>query len=333
MSIIEVKELEKVFRIKKREAGFVGSVKGLFSNIYEEKKAVDNISFNIEEGEMVGYIGPNGAGKSTTIKILVGILLPTLGQVKVKEIIPYDNRKENAKNIGVVFGQRTQLWWDIPVSETLNLLRHMYKVPLDVYKKNLALFRDILDIDKFINIPVRQLSLGQRMRADICAALIHNPPIVYFDEPTIGLDVVVKENIRTFIKEVNRENRTTVLLTTHDVRDIEKLCSRVMVIDKGQIMYDGSLELLKKEYEEDGKMIVVLENPLQKRDDLEKLGIRELNIDGNRIIFKYNQKEILPIDIINYLMIENRINDFKIEESEIENVIRNIYLSRKRMVR
>ena len=253
MAIIEVKELSKVFKIKKREPGFVGALKGLFSNVYEEKKAVDNISFNIDEGEIVGYIGPNGAGKSTTIKILVGILTPTFGQVEVKGIIPYNNRQENARNIGVVFGQRTQLWWDIPVSETLDLLRHMYKVPLDVYKKNLELFTDILGIDKFIHTPVRQLSLGQRMRADICAALLHNPPIVYLDEPTIGLDVVVKENIRTFIKEINRQRKTTVLLTTHDVSDIEKLCSRVMVIDKGQIMYDGSLELLKENMKKMGR--------------------------------------------------------------------------------
>jgi ABC-2 type transport system ATP-binding protein len=248
MAIIEVKDLEKVFKLQKRQEGFSGILKGLFNPQYEEKPAVNKVSFEIPRGEIVGYIGPNGAGKSTTIKMLVGILVPTSGEVLVNGIVPYKNRINNSKNIGVVFGQRTQLWWDIPVTDSLNIMKYLYKIPEDRFKQNLRFLIEILDMGSFINTPVRQLSLGQRMRADLCAALLHNPPILFLDEPTIGLDVVIKERIRKFINEINQQYKTTVILTTHDISDIEKLCSRVIVINKGKNVFDGKLEELRNSY-------------------------------------------------------------------------------------
>ena len=207
-----------------------------------------NIDVRIQEGEIVGFIDPNGAGKSTTIKMLTGILQPDRGSVTVNGIVPGENRVQNALNIGVVFGQRSQLWWDIPVKDTLHLMKHMYHIPDRVYEENLVLYSEILGLKEFMNQPVRQLSLGQRMRADIACAILHGPKVLYLDEPTIGLDIFVKESVRKFVKEINEQKKTTVLLTTHDMTDIEKLCSRVMVIDKGTIIYEGSLENLKEKY-------------------------------------------------------------------------------------
>lgn len=259
MPAIEVEHLMKDFMIAKRETGFLGAVKSLVKREHIKKEAVQNISFSINEGEMVGYIGPNGAGKSTTIKMLTGILVPTSGCVKVNGIIPYENRQENAKNIGVVFGQRTQLWWDLPTIESFELLKEIYRVSDKRYKKNMDTFTEILGLDEFLNTPVRQLSLGQRMRADIAASLPHDPPILFLDEPTIGLDVVAKEKMRTFIKEINLERNITVILTTHDMEDIEKLCERMILIDHGQKVYDGEIAVVKERFGKTRTLIVDLE--------------------------------------------------------------------------
>ncbi len=325
MSIITVDSLTKHFKRQKRKKGFSGALGSLFSRKYETIRAVDNISFEIEKGEIIGYIGPNGAGKSTTIKMLVGILVPTSGFVEVNGLVPHENRIENAKKMGVVFGQRTQLWWDIPVSESLNLMRYMYDIPESQYRDNLKLFSKILAIDEFINAPVRQLSLGQRMRADLCMAFLHNPDILYLDEPTIGLDVVVKENVREFIRSINRERGTTIILATHDMSDIEKLCPRVMVIDHGRIMYNGSLDKLKSKYGSEELLTVEAEGPISGVDDLRSFDIFECETDGSKLTVKYDRRKISSSTILKWLMDRNKIKDFVVQETEIEEVIRKMY--------
>jgi ABC-2 type transport system ATP-binding protein len=224
MTIIEVNNVVKEYRTPKRQPGLFGAVRTLFTRQYDTKQAVAGISFTAAKGELLGYIGPNGAGKSTTIKLLTGILVPTSGEVKVAGLVPWQARQQNALNIGVVFGQRSQLWWDLPLIESFKLMGKMYRVERERYTRNLARFREILGLDEFMHTPVRQLSLGQRMRGDLAAAMLYNPGILYLDEPTIGLDVLAKERIRVFIEEINREEGTTVILTTHDLDDLERLC-------------------------------------------------------------------------------------------------------------
>ena len=325
MTLIKVDELTKVFQRQQKTPGFAGTVKDLFYRQYTDKVAVDSISFEIGRGEIVGYIGPNGAGKSTTIKMLSGILVPTSGIVEVGGLVPYRSRKEYSRRIGVVFGQRTQLWWDIPVSESFRLMKYMYKISDQDYKRSIELFSDILDIAEFMNAPVRQLSLGQRMRADLCAALLHNPDILYLDEPTIGLDVVVKENIREFIKQVNLERKTTVILTTHDMSDIEKLCSRVIVIDRGKLMYDGVLNQLKTIYGSGETMVVETADPVQPWDELAHLGIDDFDYDGKSITIKYDKTVVNSTAILRVLMSKITITDFVVHPCEIEQIIRKMY--------
>ena len=232
--MIEVKNISKEFVSPKKYPGLKGAIKGLFSREKISKKAVDDISFNINDGEIVGYIGSNGAGKSTTIKMMTGILNPTKGECIVNGINPSKKRKENAQNIGVVFGQRTQLWWDLPLSESFTILKEIYKVSNEDYKKRMEFLNEVLELNEFFDRPVRNLSLGQRMRADLGASLLHNPKVLYLDEPTIGLDLVVKDSIRSAIKEINEKYNTTVILTTHDIEDIEELCNRIIIIDNGK---------------------------------------------------------------------------------------------------
>lgn len=246
--MIKVDHIHKDFVSPKKYPGFRGAVKGLFSNEKVIKKAVDDISFTIEKGEIVGYIGSNGAGKSTTIKMMTGILTPTKGSCEVAGINPSRNRKENAQNIGVVFGQRTQLWWDLPLSESFTILKEIYNVSDEMFQAQMDFLNRVLGLPEFFDRPVRTLSLGQRMRADLGAALLHNPKVLYLDEPTIGLDLVVKDNIRKAIREINEKYQTTVILTTHDIGDIEELCSRIIIIDEGKKIYDGSLAALKEIY-------------------------------------------------------------------------------------
>lgn len=326
--LIRVKNVTKTFKRQKRKEGLQGAIQGLFSRQYETVTAVDDVTFEIARGEVVGYIGPNGAGKSTTIKMLVGILVPNSGQIRVGGLVPHEDRIKNAARMGVVFGQRTQLWWDIPVSESFSLMRHMYKIPPERFRENLGLFSEILGLDEFMNTPVRQLSLGQRMRSDICAALLHDPAIIYLDEPTIGLDVVVKENIRDFIKEINQLRKTTVILTTHDMSDVEKLCSRVMVIDSGSIMYDGNMQQLKARFGTDETLDVETEAPVSSVDDLYRLGVSEFQQDGNKLSVKYDKATVNSTSVIGWVMERQRVMDFVVRETEIDEVIRRMYRTR-----
>jgi ABC-2 type transport system ATP-binding protein len=241
-TIIRVDSLRKAFKVSKRPRGFLGHVANLFAPMYETRMAVNGISFAIDQGEAVGLIGSNGAGKSTTMKMLSGILYPDSGSIEVAGFVPYRQRREYVANIGAVFGQKSQLSWDLPVIDSFDLLKHIYRVPEETYRANLAYFTELLGLASFIHQPVRQLSLGQRMRADITAALLHSPKLVFFDEPTIGLDVVVKERIREFVCRLNRERGVTILFTTHDMQDIERTCKRLIIIDNGVKLYDGTVD-------------------------------------------------------------------------------------------
>ncbi|MEJ8303483.1 ABC transporter ATP-binding protein [Saccharibacillus sacchari] len=245
MKAIEVERLSKIFKVQKSRGGLKGALQDLFSRQYNEVAAVNDISFSIPAGEICGYIGENGAGKSTTIKMLTGILVPTAGKLNVGGYVPHEEREKFVRNIGVVFGQRSQLWWDIGVIESFGLLRKVYGVSEQDYKKRLDELVQRLDLGDLLSRPVRKLSLGQRMRCELVAALLHNPSIVFLDEPTIGLDIIVKTEIREFLKDMNRQHGTTILLTTHDLQDIEALCSRVIMLDEGRIIYDGGLDTLK----------------------------------------------------------------------------------------
>lgn len=329
--MINVYNLTKEFKTNKKYPGFKGAIKSLFSTEYTVNKAVDNMNFQIGEGEVVGYIGSNGAGKSTTIKMMTGILTPTSGKVEVNGIIPYENRTENAMNIGVVFGQRTQLWWDLPLSETFSLLRDIYNVSQEDFQERMKFFNDVLEIDEFMLRPVRTLSLGQRMRADLAASLIHNPKILYLDEPTIGLDVVVKEKVRNAIKEINKKYNTTVILTTHDLEDIEELCDRIIIIDKGVKIYDGGLKEIREKY---GYMTTV--SVLIKKSEIDKnIDINSyfnldnndlnLNVEDGKIIVTFNKNKVSSTDIIEFFMKNYTLQDFSLKETSIDDIIKKIY--------
>ncbi len=308
--------------IAKRETGMMGALKSLIKREYIKKEAVKDISFSINEGEIVGYIGPNGAGKSTTIKMLTGILVPSSGDVLVNGIVPYENRQENAKSIGVVFGQRSQLWWDLPTIESFELLKEIYQVSNQRYKKNMDTFTDILGLDEFLNTPVRQLSLGQRMRADIAASLLHDPPILFLDEPTIGLDVVAKEKMRTFIKEINHERKITVILTTHDMEDIEKLCERMILIDHGMKVYDGEIAMIKERFGKIRTLIVDLEESPR---SIQLLGGEVCKEEGNRYWIKFNRDEVSASELIAQITKTHSVKDLTVEEPAIESIISRIY--------
>ncbi|MDH4183420.1 MAG: ATP-binding cassette domain-containing protein [Nitrospinota bacterium] len=255
-SLIQARRLRREFTVAEGRAGLLGSIKSLFSSKSSVIHAVDDISFSIESGEFVGYVGENGAGKSTTIKMLTGILTPTSGQAMVDGIVPYEERVKNAFNIGVVFGQRSQLWWDLPVSDSFDLLRAIYRIPGQNYSANLAELSSWLELGPLMKMPVRKLSLGQRMRCDLAAALLHAPKVMFLDEPTIGLDIIAKDNVRRFLKKINQERGVTIILTTHDMDDIEALCNRIIIIDKGKIAWDGDTGRLKDEHMK-GKILEV----------------------------------------------------------------------------
>ena len=286
--MIKVENITKEFKSNKKYPGFRGAIKSFFSTEYIIKRAVDDISFSIEDGEIVGYIGANGAGKSTTIKMMTGILTPTSGKITVDGLVPYEKRKENAKRIGVVFGQKTQLWWDLPLSETFTLLKEIYEVSDKDFNERMAFLNSTLSLEDFMLTPVRSLSLGQRMRADIAAALIHNPKVVYLDEPTIGLDVMVKEKVRNAIREINKKYGTTIILTTHDLNDIEELCSRIIIIDDGKKIYDGSLEEIKSRY----GARTSIELQVKKKIDLSSLNFKENLEEDDLNIKEENNKRL-----------------------------------------
>jgi len=325
MSFIEVNEVSKSFRVSKRSAGIPGMLANLIVPKFEKKQAVQNISFSIEEGEMVGYIGPNGAGKSTTIKMLSGILYPDSGNIRVGGFSPYKQRKDYVGNIGVVFGQKSQLQWDLPVIDSFELLKAIYRIPEDRYQTNLKRFTDMLDMAGFINQPVRQLSLGQRMRADIVAALLHSPKIVFFDEPTIGVDVVGKETIRNFICELNAKDKVTMIFTTHDMQDIEKTCKRLVIIDKGSKVYDGSLTGIRDVYGTTRQLDVEFSADCTVAP-IAHVEIKELDSPGGRKKrFLFENREVQIDALMSTLLATYNIRDLTVSEPEIEGLIRKIY--------
>lgn len=320
--MIDAKGLGKDYRIRRHEGSLI---KRIFHSDYDRKVAVTSIDIQMKEGEIVGFIGPNGAGKSTTIKMLTGILQPDRGKVTVNGIVPGENRVQNAMNIGVVFGQRSQLWWDIPVKDTLHLMKHMYHIPEDVYQENLDLYSEILGMKEFLNQPVRQLSLGQRMRADIACAILHNPKVLYLDEPTIGLDIFVKEAVRKLVKEINEQKKTTVLLTTHDMTDIEKLCSRVMVIDKGMVIYEGSLEHLKEKY--GYQETVEAKGCWDSRTvmEIEALPSAFVKMEADKLLVHFDNRVVNSEQILFPIMQNNQIRDIKIHEKKLDKIIQQLY--------
>lgn len=322
MPIIEVKDLVKTYKIIKKEDGLIGYFKNLVKPKYKEFKAVKGINFSIEEGELVGYIGENGAGKSTTIKMLTGLLTPTSGKVVVNGIVPNEKRMQNNRNIGAVFGQKTQLWWDLPVIESFRLIKKMYKIPENEYRKNLKRFTEILDLEELLEKQVKNLSLGQKMRCEIAATFLHNPKIVYLDEPTIGLDVFVKENIRKFIKDINKEKNTTVILTTHDLKDIEDVCNRIILLDKGQIIYDGSKQKFKDTYGQYTVADLIIKD---KKEDI-KLNLAEiLEQTESKLKIKFSHNETTIVKIMEEISKFCTIEDIHMREAELEDILKEIY--------
>jgi ABC-2 type transport system ATP-binding protein len=323
MPIIETRDLRKVFRSVKRSPGALGALRTLFTREHVDRVAVEGVTMSLEAGELVGYIGPNGAGKSTTIKMMTGILTPTSGEIRVAGIVPHEDRRRNARNIGVVFGQRSQLYWDLPLVESFELLRAIYNVPRDRYRANLAEFTELLEMGDFMSTPVRQLSLGQRMRGDFAAAMMHDPRIVYLDEPTIGLDVLAKEAIRTFVARINAERGTTFILTTHDLADVERLCRRIVLIDTGRIIYDGTVEAIKDQYGTHRTLVVELS------DDEQGFAIEGAELEsrvGTVVRLRFDRKEVKADQLIRRVTERYCVNDVSIEEPELESIIRQIYV-------
>lgn len=325
--IISVHDLTKIFVGHRVQEGMMGAIRSLFRRETYETVAVDHMHFEIEEGEMVGYIGANGAGKSTTIKMLTGILMPTSGDIRVAGFVPFRQRRQYVRHIGVVFGQRTQLWWDLAVVESFRLLGRIYEVPEADFRTRMAELTDLLGLDEFMNTPVRKLSLGQRMRCDLAASLLHRPRILFLDEPTIGLDIIGKTRVRDFLLRINREEKITILLTTHDLAEIEKLCSRIIIIDHGRKVFDGELEELLRVNVPHKHMFVDFETE-PAPDELSRLsemGIRSNPIEPGRIEFTYDRGRFTSADVIQLIMQHSAVRDLQIEEPGIEDVVKDIY--------
>lgn len=322
MSHIRVRSLSKSFQIAERQAGFVGSLKGLFNRTYRHVHALDGVSFDLGKGELVGYIGPNGAGKSTTIKILSGILVPDSGECTVAGLTPWQNRAEHVANIGVVFGQRTQLWWDLPVIESFALLRDIYKIPPESYQARLDELVSILKLNEMLDTPVRQLSLGQRMRCDLVASLLHGPDVLFLDEPTIGLDATSKFAVREFVKRLNRDYEVTVILTTHDMDDIEALCERIIVLGNGHILSDSSLQDLRNSIATERRIKLELQNA---PEGFAQPQTRIVSQEGNQIELAFNPEEISSAELIKRIVDEHAVSDLIVENPPIENMISELY--------
>jgi ABC-2 type transport system ATP-binding protein len=312
--MIQLRDVHKHFVVRSR--------RGRLRRERREVRAVDGISYSIEPGTMVGYLGPNGAGKSTTVKMLTGILVPTSGEIRVAGLDPARQRIELTRRIGVVFGQRSQLWWDLPLADSFDLLRHIYRVPAERHRLNLERFADLLGLGEFLGTPVRQLSLGQRMRGELTAALLHDPDVVFLDEPTIGLDVVAKAAVREFLAEVNRERGVTVLLTTHDLADIERLCSRLLIVDHGRVIWDGGLDELKRRYGRQRTLVVDLE---EAAPPLDVPGARVVRVDGPRQWLAFRRDETSAAELTAAVAARARLVDLAIEETQIEEIVRTIY--------
>ena len=322
--LIEVERARKVFRVARKRPGLRGAFRALFRPDFREVVAVDEVSFTIEPGEMVGYIGVNGAGKSTTIKMLTGILMPTAGRISVMGRDPFRGRVANAAEIGVVFGQRTQLWWDLPLIESLNLIGRIYQVETGRFRELLAEFSDSLDLGELLGVPIRQMSLGQKMRAELAATLIHEPRVVYLDEPTIGLDLIVKERIREFIKAQNRDRGTTVMLTTHDLGDIEELCDRVMIIDRGALIFDGPLATIRDRFGAHRTITFETARP-----------VGELRLptgadlvagdDDRQMVLRFDRLRTTASRVAATIMDQVEVLDFSIAEPDLASIVRRIY--------
>ena len=320
--IIQVKHISKRFKVSKREAGLKNAIKSFFKRNYKIINSLDDINFAIKEGEIVGYIGPNGAGKSTTIKIMCGILVPTSGECIVNGFIPWKDRKKYVKNIGVVFGQRSSLWWDVPPIDSFELLKDIYEIPQKQYEEKLNELMEYLNLEDIINIPTRQLSLGQRMRCELASALLHNPKILFLDEPTIGLDAVSKLALRKCIKQLNEKTNVTIILTTHDMQDIEALTERIILIGKGKILYDGSLNEIKNKYNENRKINLKFKYT-DKIINLPNANILEQTEESASIVLKHNDESIA--DVLNELTNQVEVVDVSIEEMSTDDIIAKLY--------
>ncbi|MBB6480537.1 ABC transporter ATP-binding protein [Spirochaeta isovalerica] len=321
MPQIEVTNLRKSFFISEKSEGLKGALKGLFSGKKREIHALNGISFSIGKGEMIGYIGPNGAGKSTTIKILSGILTPDSGKCLIEGRTPWKERVAHVSGIGVVFGQRTQLWWDLAVGESFKLLKAVYRIPDETYNSNVAELTELLKLAPLLSVPVRQLSLGQRMRCEIAASLLHSPPILFLDEPTIGLDALSKLAIREFIRRINRERGVTVILTTHDMDDIEALCSRVLVIGEGKIYLDGTIEDLRRKLTNRRRLLIETEESRKLSHHKAKV----LSVKGNRWELEFDPESISPAELVRELMDSYAVKDIYLENVPIDEIIAQLY--------
>ena len=324
---VEVEKLAKHFRTFERREGLWGALQNLVVRDYKTVRAVDEICFRIAPGEMVGYIGPNGAGKSTTIKMLTGILVPTAGSVRANGFVPFRERTRYARTIGVVFGQRTQLWWDIAAGESCRLLQRIYGVSDADYAARMRQFDEILELGRYLRTPVRKLSLGERMRCDLAAALLHNPPLLFLDEPTIGLDIVAKDSIRAFLRQVNRDCGTTVLLTTHDLSDIQQLCQRLMIIDRGRLLFDGALADLTRQLWHEITVTFDFKDREQAQhfERLEVAGTRREKLGELTYRLAFDRDERSSAEVIRQVINAVEVLDIAIEEQAIEEVVKQIY--------
>lgn len=321
MNVIEVKDLVKEYKLVKKDKGLKGSLKSLVKPEKTIFRAVDNISFDIGKGEIVAYIGPNGAGKSTTVKMMSGILTPTSGSILINGLSPQQDRKKVVLDLGVVFGQRSQLNWDLRLGESFELLKHIYRIDDQKYKDNYAIMNDILEIDKFINTPVRQLSLGQRMRGDLAAAMLHSPSVLFLDEPTIGLDVEGKYAIRKFIKDINEARKTSIILTTHDLGDVKELCDRLIIINKGHIIEDGSYDALRDKIAPYRQLVVEFYDEAEVQVD----GAEIVAHTGNKVVYQFDKKVMTAAAVMSAISAKKTIKDIAIEEAKIDDVIRIAY--------
>ncbi len=326
-NIIEIKNITKEFKVLNRREGLKGSIQDLFSRDYKIIRAVDSISMNIRQGEIVGYLGPNGAGKSTTIKMMTGILEPTSGEILVSGNVPYQNRTKNAQEIGVVFGQRSQLWWALPLVESFKILKDIYGVSDQDYEDMLALYKSLVDIEPLLHKPVRQMSLGQRTLSDILAAFLHNPKIVFLDEPTIGLDVSMKAKIRTLIHALNKEKNTTVILTTHDMGDVDALCQRIVIIDKGKMLYDNDIEHLKNFFGSYRTLKIRIDGDLQQLADKIQKELPDFGVSADEewISILVDEEKAKVMEVLNQLQQSYEIRDMQLQEISTEEVIKKIY--------